>query len=74
MPAAMSRIAEKGKELNVRWIITCVKTDNIPSLKGCLRSGFEPYLLQKIKYRFFKYSVTYGKIPNKLLKTSVFSL
>ncbi|WP_445957747.1 hypothetical protein [Yeosuana sp.] len=74
MPAAMSKIALKGNELGVRWIITCVGIDNIPSLKGCKRSGFFPYKLRVEKWRLFKQEVTtFNEIPEKLLKkTAVF--
>ncbi len=44
MPAAMSMIAEKAIPLGKRYAITFVEHDNVPSLKGCRRAGFEPYL------------------------------
>ncbi len=47
MPAAMARIAERGADLGARYVITFVQDDNIPSLKGCQRSGFAPHLLHK---------------------------
>jgi GNAT superfamily N-acetyltransferase len=44
MPAAMARIAERGTDRGARYVITFVQDDNIPSLKGCQRSGFAPHL------------------------------
>lgn len=47
MPAAMARIAERAADLGARYVITFVQDDNIPSLKGCQRSGFAPHLLHR---------------------------
>lgn len=44
MPAAMAQIAEKAKAFDARWVMTFVAHDNIPSLKGCNKSGFYPFL------------------------------
>ncbi|MCH8496457.1 MAG: hypothetical protein LAT57_12610, partial [Balneolales bacterium] len=46
MPMAMALIAEKAEDINARWVITFVNMSNIASLKGCHRSGFEPYLIR----------------------------
>ena len=67
MPAAMARIAEKGNELGVRWVITFVGIDNVPSLKGCHRSGFYPYILRKEKWFMFNKTVTFENIPKELM-------
>ena len=50
MPAAMSKISEKAKDLNARWVLTFVAQDNIPSLKGCYKAGFKEYLLRSDKW------------------------
>jgi hypothetical protein len=47
MPAAMALIAERAETIGARYVITFVAQDNIPSLKGCQRSGFSPYVLQR---------------------------
>jgi len=53
MPAAMARIAEHGRDVGARHVMTFVGTDNIPSLKGCKRSGFAPTLLHtETRYLF----------------------
>jgi acyl carrier protein/GNAT superfamily N-acetyltransferase len=66
MPAAMSRIAEKGKDVGASKIITFVDIDNIPSLRSCKESGFAPYILRKEKWLFFRRSVSFGAIPNEM--------
>ncbi len=44
MPAAMAQIAERAADLGCRYVHTFVEKTNLPSLKGCKRSGFAPYL------------------------------
>lgn len=67
MPAAMARIAEKGKEIGVRYVITFVGINNIPSLKGCKRSGFHPYILRKESWFLFKRKISFTEIPEYLI-------
>ncbi|WP_296314869.1 GNAT family N-acetyltransferase [Winogradskyella sp. UBA3174] len=69
MPAAMARIAEKGKDLGIRWVIVFVGTDNIPSLKGCQRSGFYPYVLRTDKWFMFKKTIAFTDISKELMDT-----
>lgn len=63
MAEAMSHIAENGKSAGARWVITFVKEDNIPSLKGCKKAGFEPYMFKYTQWRFFKSSSRYEVLP-----------
>ncbi|MGD9489714.1 MAG: GNAT family N-acetyltransferase [Calditrichaceae bacterium] len=63
MPDAMSQIAEKGADHGGRYILTFVRTDNIPSLKGCQRSGFFPYQIRKDRWRFFTRSLNFITLP-----------
>ncbi len=63
----MARIAEKGSEIGARWIITFVSTDNIPSLKGCMRSGFHPYILRTERWFLFNRTVKFTEIPEDLM-------
>ena len=67
MPAAMARIAEKGNDLGIRWVITFVAIDNIPSLKGCHRAGFLPYVLRTEKWLLFKRTITFENVPKELM-------
>lgn len=45
MSAAMAMIAERAADLDARYVLTFVGDDNIPSLKGCRRAGFQPHML-----------------------------
>ncbi len=67
MPAAVSRIVEKGNDLGIKSVITFVAIDNIPSLKGCKRSGFYPYILRTEKWFMFKKTMTFENIPQELM-------
>jgi GNAT superfamily N-acetyltransferase len=66
MPAAMSRIAEKGKDIGARYIITFVGIENIPSLKGCKRCGFMPYILRTESWFLFRKRVKFELIDQTL--------
>lgn len=51
MPAAMARIAAHAGQLGARYVITFVGDGNVPSLKGCERAGFAPYLRRTERFR-----------------------
>jgi GNAT superfamily N-acetyltransferase len=63
MAAAMAHIAENGKRVGARWVVTVVKEENTPSLKGCKKAGFEPYMLKTTQWRFFKSTSRYDVLP-----------
>jgi hypothetical protein len=69
MPAAMSMITEKAIETGNRWVITYVDITNIPSLKGCHRSGYSPSRIRTDQWRFFRRTTGFSDIPSELLKT-----
>jgi hypothetical protein len=54
MPHAMAEIAKKGLDFGAKYIITFVPEENIPSLKGCKRAGFSPYMVRIFKWRCFR--------------------
>lgn len=68
MPEAMARIAEKATLINARWVNTFVETTNIPSLKGCRRSGFEPYILRKDKWVLFRRNTSFHPLSDKVVE------
>lgn len=68
MPMAMALIAEKAAEINARWVNTFVDVTNIPSLKGCQRSGFEPYLLRKDRWFLFRRTITFHPISETMIE------
>jgi len=67
MPSAIAKIVDRRPNLNMRWVITFVGIENIASLKGIARSGFEPYVLRTEKWFLFKRSVTFHEIPEHLM-------
>lgn len=69
MPFAMSLVAEEGKRHGARWGITYVPDNNIPSLRGCLSAGFVPFLVKKVKRRFFVRQVTYKPFNEEFANT-----
>jgi GNAT superfamily N-acetyltransferase len=62
MAAAMARIAASAADHDARWVITFVAEDNIPSLKGCKKAGFEPYLRRADRWRMFRHASTFGQV------------
>ncbi|SFH10833.1 GNAT family N-acetyltransferase [Sulfitobacter dubius] len=56
MAAAMFLIAEQARKLDADYAMTFVSEDNIPSLKGCKRAGFDIYMVhQRRDYGFGLY-------------------
>lgn len=47
MSAAMALIAERGADIGARHVLTFVGLENIASLKGCQRAGFNPLILHR---------------------------
>jgi GNAT superfamily N-acetyltransferase len=62
MANASAQIAEKAKQFGARWAIRFVGRDNEPSLKGCARAGFEPYILRYQSWRMLHRSVKFVPI------------
>ena len=53
MSAAMALIAERAMDIGADRVLTFVDCDNIASLKGCARSGFQPdQLHHRTRYAF----------------------
>lgn len=66
MPRAMALIAEKAADINARWVNTFVDARNIPSLKGCQRSGFKPYLIRKDSWLLFRQTSSFHPVSEKM--------
>lgn len=64
MAAAMARVAERAADHGARWVITFVGADNIPSLKGCKRAGFEPYVERTGTWRLFRYRSEFAPLTD----------
>lgn len=71
MPAAMARIAERAVDLDTQFIITFVTGDNIPSLKGCDRAGFTPYVRRRDNWSGIRRSITFASIGSGELRPGV---
>lgn len=67
MPAAMSRITEQARNMDVKWVQTFVDVKNIPSLKGCKRSGFTPYIEKNDRWLLFRRSITFKPVSEEVL-------
>jgi GNAT superfamily N-acetyltransferase len=62
MGLAMSLIAEKATDLGARYVITVVGTDNYPSLKGCEKANFFPYLYREVTWSMLRRRVTFEPV------------
>jgi GNAT superfamily N-acetyltransferase len=62
MASAMGQIAEKAKQFGARWAITFVGLPNEPSVKGCMRAGFEPYISRRQSWRMLHRSTKFVPI------------
>lgn len=63
MPAAMARIAEHARNRGGRYVHTFVGTENVPSLKGCVRAGFSPHQWRVQHLRLFARRTRFGPLP-----------
>lgn len=63
MAAAMARIAEQGKTIGARRVITFVDHANGAALKGCHRAGFAEYLQRRDRWRFFRRNPVFEPLP-----------
>ena len=63
MAHAMARIAERAAELGASSVITFVAAENVPSLKGCKKAGFDPYVERRVKWRLGVRRVEFTPLP-----------
>ena len=63
MAAAMAQLAELAGPLGARWVVTFVTADNLPSLKGCKRAGFAPYLTREESWQQFRRRLAFTPLP-----------
>jgi hypothetical protein len=63
MAAAMAQIAGCAVALGARWTLTVVREDNLPSIKGCIKAGFEPYMLKLDGWRLLRHDIRYTGLP-----------
>lgn len=53
MSAAMALFAEHALDFDARYVHTFVGTENVPSLKGCRKAGFDPHMVHTRRFRLF---------------------
>lgn len=53
MSAAMALFAEHAADFDARYVHTFVGLENVPSLKGCRKAGFDPHMLHTRRFRLF---------------------
>ena len=63
MANAMAQIAEAGRDLGARWVMTFVCRSNAPALKGCQKAGFEVFMVRREKWRFFRQRFAFELFP-----------
>jgi hypothetical protein len=66
MAYAMAVIAEHAVDFGARWVVTFVGKDNIPSLKGCYRAGFTPYVERQEIWRLGRRSTRFMPLSESL--------
>ncbi len=64
MQHAMAEIAKRGRDFGARYIITFVENENVPSLKGCKRAGFSPYVERIERRRLFQHTYEFNPLPD----------
>jgi hypothetical protein len=64
MAHAMARIAQQAEALGVSSVITFVAADNVASLKGCKKAGFDPYVERRVKWRLGVRRVEFTPLPD----------
>jgi RimJ/RimL family protein N-acetyltransferase len=64
MASAMAQIAARASERGARWVLTVVAEDNIASIKGCRRAGFDPYLRTGDQWRLLRRHIRYTDVPS----------
>lgn len=63
MAAATARVAEMGRNIGARHIITFVHQDGVLSMKGLKKAGFAPYMVRHERWRFFRRTITFTPLP-----------
>jgi GNAT superfamily N-acetyltransferase len=62
MAAAMARIAERAIDHGAQWVTTFVAVENVPSMKGCKRAGFYPYVERTGTWRLFRHRSAFAPL------------
>ena len=63
MASVLSQVSEKGSDLGARWVLTTVRQENIPALKGCKNAGLEMHRAFEVRWRLFRRHITVHELP-----------
>jgi GNAT superfamily N-acetyltransferase len=61
MPAAMARIAERGRDFGARYAFVCVEESNRSMLRAAQWAGFAPWRLKRIRRRLLSCSFRFAE-------------
>jgi hypothetical protein len=67
-PAVLGQVSEEGKKLGAKYTISFGEINNKNTTRSMAYAGFEPYILRRVNWFFFKKKVTFLPIPDTLLK------
>jgi RimJ/RimL family protein N-acetyltransferase len=59
MPCAMAQIADEAAARGARRVVTFVTEDNVPSLKGCAKAGFAPYIRRTVRWAGLRRTISF---------------
>ncbi|MCK8480718.1 GNAT family N-acetyltransferase [Psychroserpens algicola] len=69
MPKAVYEILNQAHYSHLKRVIAFVDEQNIASLKGFYRVGFEPYIIRKEQWLFFKRKVSFIPLHSEVEKS-----
>jgi GNAT superfamily N-acetyltransferase len=62
MPCAMAQIADEAAVRGARRVVAFVTEDNVPSLKGCAKAGFTPYIRRTVRWAGLRRTIAFGRV------------
>ena len=62
MAHSMAKIAAAAQDLGAQYVITFVDHTNVPSLKGCEKAGFAPYVKRTERWLLFRRRVRFAPV------------
>lgn len=71
MPATLEMVSQNAVENGKRYAMLFVEVDNVPSLKGSHRTGFNPYVLRTETWRFLRRRIKFEDV-SKTMRNSYF--
>jgi hypothetical protein len=64
MPAAMERLAMRGREIGARWAVVYISDGNPAMIKAAQWAGFAPFEEKWFRRRFFRTIVSFEPLPS----------